>query len=228
MNENRMLGNFPQVTSSNRNWLKWQQLLPPDRRENHVYILFRDNEPMPEHLTGNFLRVHLSEQRREKGEDNFFQPEIYQPHRVKGRVILCPDCAEPEERVSPFLSYCRNSKCKRSDKKHITGPVRGVIEVLTFPDHVIGEMIKDVHEPIASPDAPNLDDVLAGRYRVPKYTPGRKRPEVATRFATKKFSIPLVKACVLVLDRRYDEAALIEIIHTCGILCDQLGHPMKN
>jgi hypothetical protein len=211
--------NFPEITASNRDWLKFQKYLPPEKRENHVYIAF--NEPMPEQLTGQFLRVHMSKDRLEDSEDDFYKPEIYQPSRVREK-ILCPECGTPEERVDPNLSYCRNAKCKLQNRGHVSGPVRGVIEVLTFPDHVAYVAKREIDVPVIDDQTVFFSDILAGRKSVEQIS------GVATEFKKETIDVPMMNACVLLLDRRYDELALIQIIRTCGILCDELGHKLKN
>jgi len=214
-----MNSEFPQITASNRDWLKFQKYLPEEKRQNHVYIAFKN--PMPEQLTGQFLRVHMTRERLEDSEENFYKPEIFQPTRTKEKV-LCPECGQAEERVDPNLSFCRNPKCKFQNRGHVAGPVRGVTEVLTFPDHVATVAKKTIDVPVIDSQTAFFSDVLEGKKSVDEIS---KR---ATEFQKETIDVPMMNACVLLLDRRYDEAALIEIIHTCGLLCDELGYPMKN
>lgn len=154
-----------------RDLLAGQQRLPLDMRANAVYVEF--DTPVPEYRTGEFMRIRLTPEMLSGGASKFFRPEVYQTHRVKPQN--CPGCRKIMREVAEHRWKCENPKCSNYRREHRAGPVRGVVRVLTFPDHIVED------------------------------------PERGT----------LATACVVVLDRQYEDVVLAAVKRTCFDMVDQ-------
>ena len=123
-----------QELPTHRELLSAQQELPPELRENAILIRFP--EPVPAHVTSEFRRIHLSPEMLSGGEEQFYQVDVFQPHRAQ--LTQCPACSQPLRPVALFVYRCETCGCRNFRKELHHGPSRGVIQVLTFPDHVVG------------------------------------------------------------------------------------------
>lgn len=121
-----------EIMPTNRELLRQQQKLPDSLRQSCIVLEF--GREVPRHMVGEFLRVHLTRNMLNGGAADFYQPEVFQPQRVKRK--LCPMCREPMAAVALFRTKCRNPKCKHYAKEQVNGPIRGIVKVLVFPENV--------------------------------------------------------------------------------------------
>jgi hypothetical protein len=125
--------------------IRRNQLLPPQFRQSAVMLQF--SKPLASWMLDQFHRVHLTPEMLLGGEDGFFKAEVFQPQHVEPRA--CPRCDEMLLPVGENRSRCHNPRCRdartgepTSIKAFVTGPIRGVIKILTFPDHVADVVMK--------------------------------------------------------------------------------------
>lgn len=123
---------------TNRDLLKGQILLPSQNRQHMVLIQFL--EPIEARGINEFFRiglfpVQLAAGESDRGEETFYQAEIFQPHRAG--IRKCSGCGGINERESVAVSICRNAKCELFRRKVQDGPVRGVIDVSAPADMLI-------------------------------------------------------------------------------------------
>lgn len=129
----------PQILPRYEELLRANQSLPEPIRQSAVLLRFAT--PIRESQCGEFHRIHLTPAMLDGGEAGFWMAESYQPHRL--RMRCCPNCGQPLDQVNPSLARCRNKACLQVDGTPteefaiVTGPVRGVCKVLTFPDHIV-------------------------------------------------------------------------------------------
>jgi len=129
----------PQILPRYEELLRANQSLPEHLRQSAVLLRFA--APVRESMLGEFHRIHLTPAMLDGGEEAFHLAEVYQPDRVKQQ--RCPNCGHFLDRINPTLARCRNAACLQVDGTPtsefaiITGPVRGVCKVLTFPDHIV-------------------------------------------------------------------------------------------
>jgi len=165
--------------------LKANAELPEHLRQ--VAVVLRFAEPIKESACGEFLRIHLRPEQLAGGEDGFYLAEVYQPDRV--RMLACPNCRQPMDRIAETLARCRNPACLQVDGTPtsefavVTGPMRGICQVVVFPDWIVE------HRPAVDGGRP----------------------------------VAWVKACMLVLDRRYHPQVLAAIVRTAGAIADMNG-----
>lgn len=113
--------------------------LPVEMRQRAVFLQF--GKPLASFLIDQFHRVHLTPDMLLGGEDEFYQAEVFQPHLVTPQP--CPRCDTILTPIGVNRSRCMNPRCRdrdgRPSSEHdvISGPVRGVVKILTFPDHVV-------------------------------------------------------------------------------------------
>lgn len=201
---------FPSVVPSYSDIVSGNKALPEGMRESAVLLTFA--QPVRSARVGEFLRLHLTDGMKQDGEEEFYEAELYQPTRVDPK--LCRTCGEQMRRISPVLSACHNPKCAKRGQRVHDGPVRGVVDVLVFPDFVVDRTVEKIRVPDPS-KAPTLADVLKRRVRLSQLgpTPTMDQPMV----------VEWVDRCVLVLDRRYNARTLAGVYRTAGMLCDMLG-----
>lgn len=189
------------VTPTYAQFVKENKLLPSELRQRSVLIRFQ--QPFPDHLISEFYRIHFTDQMYRDGEDRFYQSEIFQPQNVETK--LCPQCSQELKQVQTHKFKCINPRCVQptgqptSQLEFITGEVRGVIAVLTFPDFVIG---REPHETIVG------------------YTWESGKPVEVRR----KRMMELLSHVLIVLDRRYDAKTLGGVKRTAGELAELLGY----
>lgn len=177
--------------------LALNRALPDALRDRSVAIEFQ--KPIPKHVTESFYRIRLSRKMLAGGEEDFFMPEIAQPHRV-GRQV-CPTCGRDMQRISLTTYRCENTFCFQGDgtpsqsMAHISGPNRGVVSVRT-----------------------EFAGWMQGREVDVSFLCGYETKD----FQGRVLKVPIVRGCLLVLDRRYPPEVLAAVYRTAGILCEHL------
>lgn len=166
--------------------------LPDALRDRSVVLQFV--KPVPVRNTEHFYRIRLTGQMLAGGEDDFFTPELVQPHRT-GRQV-CLKCGSDMRRISLTLYQCESLRCRVfGNGPSYAGPTRGVVSVRTeFEAHFSGR--------------PSKISFLAGLER--KTIDGMPQ------------AVPIVNGCLLMLDRRYRIEVLAAVYRTAGVLCEQL------
>lgn len=186
--------------------MKSNRDLPDQLRQSCVMLHFQ--KPFPSDRLGEFYRIQLSQEAKRDGEDEFYMVEMSQPRRAG--VKLCTLCGLPMKRVSDVLSRCENQSCKTftgepsSRQMVYSGPVRGVVRVLTFPDHVAGDEVKTVK-------AGRNFNFNTGEYEV----------------VTRRISVQMMNVAVLQLDRRYDDRTLRGVLDAARVVTEELGFKLK-
>lgn len=183
--------------------LRGNRLLPDDLRQRAVFVEFA--ELWPSHRCEHFLRIHLTRELLEGGEQEFYRADITQPHRVSQQS--CPACRTPMRKVGLYLWECRTPICptRQLDMRYNAGPVRGVVDVkFEFEANMPG----------------------MGRRPI-SFVIGQERKTIPLGNRQTTVMIDMVAGCCLMLDRRYSEQALEAVYRTAGHLCDQLGFRLK-
>lgn len=103
-----------------------------DAKQHMVRLRFA--EPLRLVDATNFYRIALRREHLEKGEGDFFKPEMFQPSR--SAVGSCSLCKSPLHRVGEWHKVCRKPGCRNFNKPDLTRPARGVIQVVVPPDWV--------------------------------------------------------------------------------------------
>ena len=182
---------------THRQLLALNRALPDALRDRSVGIEF--TKPVPIHLIEHFYRIRLTQQMLAGGEDDFFMPEIAQPHKVGQQ--LCPTCDYVMRRVSLRLFQCENPWCvdaggnPSQSRLHDIGPSRGVVSVMT-----------------------KFDAMLHGRQQNITFHCGSEHRTIGERV----LATSIVNGCLLVLDRRYRQEVLAGVYRTAGLLCEEL------
>jgi hypothetical protein len=122
------------VTRGPRELLRGQRHLPEDLRQSVVLLVFR--EPVPRYVVSEFLRIHLQRVQLERGEQDSYMANVFQPHRVGPKP--CPKCGNIMRPVSEAWSVCECAGCEIFRRRVMHGPLIGVINVLTWTDSVVG------------------------------------------------------------------------------------------
>jgi hypothetical protein len=117
---------------THRELLRSQQTLPSAMRRNCLVIEF--TKPIPESRCGEFMRVRMTPEMLAGGADKFYRPDVYQPHRVA--PARCASCHSLMRGFAEFRWKCENPQCKSYRKEQRTGPARGIVQVLTFDEHI--------------------------------------------------------------------------------------------
>lgn len=115
--------------------LRSQHKLPEELRGNHLLIEFTN--PIPAHRCGEFQRIRFTDEMLAGGEGAFYKPEVWQPHRVK--PARCKTCGVNMRPFAEFRWKCENRRCAQMGREQRTGPVRGIVQVLTFSEHVVND-----------------------------------------------------------------------------------------
>mgnify|MGYP006969344514 FL=1 len=204
------MSEFPSVVPSYADMVAGNRELPEKLRESAVLLSFA--EPIKSSRAGEFLRLHMTPNMLLDGEEEFYEVDVFQPDRADAK--LCRACGDRMRRISPVLSSCSNPKCAARGKRVHDGPVRGVIDVLVFPDFVVETTTETVYVPDPS-GAPTLADVLSRRVKTSQV---KAQPRIA-----QTVSVEWIDRCVLVLDRRYNPMTLAAVYRTAGTLCDMFG-----
>ena len=114
--------------------LRGQAALPnADARQQMVLLNFA--EPgIPRMFCGEFIRIHLTPAMLVGGEEEFWQPAIYQPqHALKDK---CCRCNGPTKVVGQWLRECITPGCLRFGMSESHKPKQGVISVQVPSDRV--------------------------------------------------------------------------------------------
>lgn len=180
--------------------LAGQRLVPEQMRQNCLLLRFAD--PVPASLTSDFYRIHLTPDLLDGklSEAEFYKAEIFQPSRSRKSLKQCRRCMQPMAQATVQYWKCQNRKCENVGRLVHSGPVRGVIDLRIQDDWIV--------------DRKTIPVVLDGQ-------------------ATDVHGVPLtctqvtVKACLLILDRRYDDIVLAAVYRTAGAICDQYGWKLK-
>lgn len=145
-----------------RELLRANALLPDDQRQSMVRLRFR--EWLPKWVAWEFLRIHLSPAMLAGGEQEFYQPEIYQPERV-GRPE-CPGCESSMERLGVWHWICRVPACPQYGRLFRQKPNRGVVKVLVPPEFLRAvDGREECNSVILVLDRRYRQEVLAAIYR---------------------------------------------------------------
>ena len=200
------------VAPSSQQMISGNQQLPDKLKNSCVLLTFA--HPIRSSSVGEFFRIHLTEQMQGDGEESFYLAEQFQPHRVTDHK-LCPRCAQRLDRIAQSIAVCRNSRCPNQGEKVYIGPVRGVIQVMVFPDFVVDRVTETIRVPDPSYNPPKLEDFLHRRVMRGEF---RRTPMVQ-----REITIELVNRCLLVLDRRYNDRTLAAVYRTAGEICDIRG-----
>lgn len=171
--------------------LKSDEEIPQPLRGQSVLLRFA--EAVPSNRVGEFYRVQFTESLLRKGETDFRMAEVVQPQRVG--VTTCKRCRKPTTRKDAETTFCVNRACEVFGKSQQCGPVRGVVRVMTFPDHV------DYVEEVEMVDEDGNTIIERTDY---------------------------VSRCLLIFDRRYDDAARVAIVRAAAELCSGLGWRLKD
>ncbi len=123
-----------------RELLKNQRQLAPNDQQSKVLLQF--SKPIPRGMIGEFYRIQLTQRMAAGGEDEFYEAEIFQPHRVGPQN--CPRCRQQVAQVSQTYTRCTNRSCELYGRTIVSGPRRGVVAVVTAPDFVVDRQMKDV------------------------------------------------------------------------------------
>ena len=142
--------------------LRGQQLVPDAVRQQMVLLQFA--VPIPRWCVSEFLRIHLTPGMLAGGEDDFCQPSVTQPHRV--RPTQCAKCRSLLLISGQWSGVCRNSACSLFGRVQQGGPKRGVVRV-DVPSDAITRV--DDREVVSSLllvlDRRYREEVLAAVYR---------------------------------------------------------------
>lgn len=155
-------------------------------------------EEQPRSFCDEFLRIHLTPGMLDAGEKSFYRAEVFQPQRT-GRQ-LCSFCRIEMKQYSEVLYKCQNPGCMKADA-HFSGPIRGVIDIRTSFEAYHRGIKRDV-------------DFFAGYYQ--------------HKISGKVVQSELVHGCLLILDRRYDELTLAQVLRTATLICDEFGVKILN
>lgn len=187
--------------------LKHQHELPEQDRQSSIFLRFR--EPVNMALTSDFYRIHLTAEMKREGnsEREFYKPELFQPSRMN-QAKACSACGQDMVKVLISTWKCQNRKCRRVGASVESGPTRGVIQV-DVPDNAI------VNREEIEATKPVYDRVTGNLRGYQKLYTAPNVPLKVTKTN--------INACVLRLDRRYDELVLAAIYRTAGAICDQYG-----
>lgn len=139
---------MPWVLPRHDQLLRDQRQLPAKDRQSKILLTF--GRPIPRRLVSEFQRIHLTPAMFTGGEDRFYRPAVFQPHRVPR--TNCPLCRQPMDPMSPSVSKCRNPRCTMPKTSEPTsqyefhrGPMRGVVAVITLPDFVVSREKRELH-----------------------------------------------------------------------------------
>lgn len=140
---------------------KTQAAVPADCRGHMVLIEFSD--PIDKRKASHFYRIglteiHLSKGENDRGDESFFQPEIFQPQRCGPKI--CEGCGGLNEPRSMTVSICRNPACGFVGREIVDGPVRGVIRVDCPADYVAETIRKNPRDRFGRILADQIEIVL--------------------------------------------------------------------
>lgn len=186
-----------QTTPTDRDFLRGQQNLPSEFRQNMILIEFL--EPIQARAIGHFYRIGLREMQLKKGEsdrgeeDSFYQAEIFQPHRAG--IKKCVGCGQINHQRSIAVSLCQNATCGLFRREIVDGPVRGVVDV-----QIPADFLSD-------------GGTVPARTRLGKIV-GTMR-------------VRLTRGAILVLDRRYPQDVLAAVFRSCHELAELQGWKIK-
>lgn len=187
------------------------QQLPDTLRQSCVLLTF--GQPVRSANTGEFLRIHLTPGMMQDGEESFYLAEQFQPHRCQ--VRLCTGCGGRLDRIAEQYAVCRAPACRLRGKRVAFGPVRGVVDVLVFPDFVVDRTVEQFPVPDPAAQPPTLADFL---HRRVSRSSLRRTPTIL-----QDRMVEWVDRCLLVLDRRYNDRTLASVYRTAGEICDMRG-----
>lgn len=177
--------------------LKHQKHVRADMRQSSLLLAFDPSRPVPMSLTSDFYRIQLTPELKREGlgEKEFYRPELVQAGRMlKSRE--CKLCRGPMSQSALQCWKCVNRKCRNHGVLVESGPKRGVIDVHIMPNWVI--------------DRQTVEITLQGQTH-----------DAYGNLLTVERAF--VRACLLILDRRYDDVVLAAIYRTAGIVCDSYG-----
>lgn len=106
----------------------------PDPLKQSALVL-RFEEPIPATLIQAFYTIKLSEFALGAGEESMWLPQFWQPSFIRREV--CPFCDQFMTQKAEVLWRCENRNCARAGQSKQSGPVRGVVSVITFSDSVV-------------------------------------------------------------------------------------------
>ena len=179
-------------------FLKYQNELPVDQRQNSILLKFRS--PVPHSRMAEFYRIHLTQQMLGSGEPSFFRPHVFQPGETAERRE-CKGCGLALARINQRHWKCQNQRCMNFRRLVEAGPKRGVINVLVHPSWVVERFEKP--SPIIRPHGQVITHNRAGQLIVSK--------------------IVLIRQVQIVLDRRYDSLTLTAVLRTACQVAEQMG-----
>ncbi len=178
--------------------LRGQQLLPEHLRQNTLLLRFDPASPARASLLADFYRIQLTPELKAPGlgEDTFYRADLYQPSRSNSRLKICRTCGQAQTAATPQYWKCTNRKCRQHGRLVHSGPVRGVVDVRCCDQWVVSRETVPI----------TLNGCTTDIHGVPLTN-----------------EIVKVKACLLVLDRRYGDIVLAAVYRTAGMICDQYG-----
>ena len=101
-------------------------------RDRQSIVLLRFADPVPRVGVWQFMRIRLSVEMFDDGEEKFFRAKQVQPHRVGPR--RCKACGAMREEIDDRVQVCRREQCRAFQVLIECGPLRGVIKLLIASD----------------------------------------------------------------------------------------------
>lgn len=108
-------------------------ILPDPLKQSSIVLRFE--EPIPATLIQVFYTIKLSEFALGAGEESMWLPQFWQPSFIVRET--CPFCGQFMSQKAEVLWRCENRRCDRFGLSKQSGPVRGVVSVITFADSVV-------------------------------------------------------------------------------------------
>lgn len=223
-----------------RDILKWNRHLPDIFKQSSVVLEFKKD--MPRYLTENFYRIHMTQDMLSMGDDDFWLPEITQPKAMGEQRCLA--CRRMMKKLGVMSSICVNRNCDYAGRAVIAGPKIGVHSIKTDFDvfdsgrkkmikvsFIVGQEWKSVTTEAwwnIGMAALRKEGMNQGLVRTDDDLE-RSMDVIRTylKWPEGKVPMPMVRGCLVVLDRRYSEQCLCRIWRTCGMLCEEIGWELK-
>ena len=132
----------------------------PDELRGSV-VLLRFAEPISRIASHHLMRVRLTHEMFDDGEDESYRAGLVQPHRIGQRP--CRACKRPRRQIAPTEQWCENPACRMHRRRIECGPLAGVLKLLIADEFV--ELDGRLNRVGLILDRRYNDRVLAGVYR---------------------------------------------------------------
>ena len=97
-------------------------------------VLLRFDEPISRIHSHTLMRVRLTREMFDDGEEGVYRAGLVQPHRIGQRP--CRACKQPRRQIAPTEQWCENPICRMHRLRIECGPLAGVVKLLVAEEFV--------------------------------------------------------------------------------------------